>query len=593
MPIRTLTDRLSLRHLLTLPYVVLVLALVLLMGGLSWRAGRDTVDTLASQLLAEAVNRIGASLARHIGGADAVLEAAFPTGLPAPADVEPELAMLRERFWLATSVHRDPNNYVYYGDQHGHFLGLWRFSDQEAELRLRTTDTGPRTLYRLTGIHGALRTPTTEDRVFEPRERPWYRAALAHPRPLGWTPVYVDFKAQDLVTTRTKRVAGARGETEGVVATDLPLRQVNALLSRVTLSENAVALVVEADGQLIGVSRGAHLQAPGPGSLARLHAGASPDRLVADAYAAVQRLTAAAPQALGTAPRTASVADRDGRPFMVGFARVDPALDLGWTIIVAAPREDFLAGVERNFVHAGLLAAVGAAIALALGWAVLGIVTRELRRLADAARRLGDGMLDEPPEVHRNDELGDLARSFADMQRRLQTDPLTGLCNRSALLRRVEDRILQQRRRGDHRPFALMFVDFDRFKDINERFGHTVGDAVLKELGQRLRASVRAADLVARYAGDDFVLMLDAVEDRAGAEAVRQHLETELRQPLQSLHGQVVDVSIGIALHPQDGDDTLQLIRQADADMYARQHAQTLSRTQALELRNADPDRRP
>lgn len=123
MSTRTLTDRLSLRQLLTLPYVGLVLALLLMMGALSWRAGSDTVDTLSRQLLAEAVDRISASLARHVGGADAVLETAFPSGLSVQPDVTHELDTLRERFWLATSIHRDPNNYVYYGDHHGHFLG--------------------------------------------------------------------------------------------------------------------------------------------------------------------------------------------------------------------------------------------------------------------------------------------------------------------------------------------------------------------------------------------------------------------------------------------------------------------------------------
>ncbi|MCZ3030515.1 GGDEF domain-containing protein, partial [Acinetobacter baumannii] len=86
----------------------------------------------------------------------------------------------------------------------------------------------------------------------------------------------------------------------------------------------------------------------------------------------------------------------------------------------------------------------------------------------------------------------------------LLTDPLTGLCNRSAILRRIEDRILQQRRRGDRSPFAVLFIDFDHFKAINERFGHAVGDAVLQELGQRLQAGVAPGDLVARYASDEF-----------------------------------------------------------------------------------------
>ncbi|KQV53346.1 hypothetical protein ASC95_11430 [Pelomonas sp. Root1217] len=575
MPIRALTDRLSLRSLLTLPYVVLVLGLVLLVGTLSWRAGRDTVNTLSGQLLVEAVNRISVSLERHVGGADAVLEAAFPTGLPAPANLPRELDTLRNRFWLATSVHRDPNNYVYYGDRQGHFLGLWRFSELEAELRVRTAGTGPRTIYRLSGITGDMRSPVTEDKVFEPRERPWYQAALANPAPLSWTPVYIDFKTLDLVTTRTKRVGNDVGEPEGVAATDLPLKQVNALLQRLALSENAVAMVVEGDGQLVGVSRGAHMKTLAVGQHQRLNAAQSPDALVVAAFEAVRQRTAAGTEALGTAPRTASFADADGRVVQLGYARVDPALGLNWLIIVAVPRADFLVGVQRNFVQAGVLAGLGVVIALGLGWAVQGIVTRELRELADAARRVGEGVLDEQPEVHRTDELGELARSFADMQRRLLTDQLTGLSNRSAVLRRIEDRILQQRRRGDRWPFAVMFVDLERVKDVNKRFGHGVGDAVLKEVGQRLRAGVRIGDIVSRYAGDEFFMLLDSVENRADAEAARDHLEAGMRAPLESLAGLApsdfqVGASFGIALYPDDGQDTESLLRHADADMFAR-----------------------
>lgn len=575
MPIRTLTDRLSLRSLLTLPYVVLVLALVLLVGALSWRAGRDTVDTLSGQLLVEAVSRISVALERHVGGADAVLEAAFPTGLPAPENLPKELAALRTRFWLATSVHRDPNNYVYYGDRHGHFLGLWRFSELEAELRTRTKSEGPRTIYRLSGIMGDLRSPVVEDKVFEPRERPWYQAALANPASLSWTPVYIDFKTLDLVTTRTKRVGNDVGEPEGVAATDLPLKQVNALLQRLALTQNAVAMVVETDGQLVGVSRGAHMKTVSVGQHERLNAAQSSDALVTAAFEAVRQRTAPGPDALGTAARTTSFTDADGRVVQLGYARVEPALGLNWLIIVAVPRADFLAGVQRNFVQAAALAGLGVVIALGLGWAVLGIVTRELRELAEAARRVGDGVLDEPPEVHRTDELGELARSFADMQRRLLTDQLTGLSNRSAILRRIEDRILQQRRRGDRWPFAVMFVDLERVKDINKRFGHGVGDAVLKEVGQRLRAGVRIGDIVARYAGDEFVLLLDSVENRADAEAARNHLEAAMQAPLEALAGLApadfqIGASFGIALYPDDGQDTESLLRHADADMFSR-----------------------
>ncbi|MDG0853119.1 diguanylate cyclase domain-containing protein [Roseateles puraquae] len=575
MSLRTLTARLPLRRLLTLPYVALILALVLLVGALSWRAGRDTVDSLSGQLIGEAVSRIQVSLERHLSGADTVLEAAFPTGLPAPDSIAQDLDALRTRFWLATSVHRDPNNYVYYGDRHGHFLGLWRFSEQEAELRLRTAAEGPRTLYRLSGIRGEPRSPTAEDKVFEPRDRPWYQSALASPAALRWTPVYIDFKTADLVVTRTKRIGNDVGEPEGVAATDLPLKQLNALLQGLALTEHAVAMVVEADGQLVAVSRGAHIRSLPSGERERLNAAQSPDTLVASAYAAARNRLAAAPGELGTAPRSSRFDDAEGRRIQLGFSHVAPALGLDWLVIVAVPQADFLAGVQRNFVQAALLAGVGVVTALGLGWAVLGVVTRELRELADAARRVGDGILDEPPEVSRQDELGDLARSFADMQRRLLTDQLTGLSNRSAILRRIEDRVLQQRRRGDHWPFAVMFVDLARIKEVNKRFGHAVGDEVLREVGQRLRAGVRIGDVVARYAGDEFVLLLESVENRADAEAARRHLEASLREPLAALAGVapadfVIGASFGIALYPDDGLDTETLLRHADADMYAR-----------------------
>lgn len=574
---KRLTDRLSLRRLLTLPYAVLVLALVLLMGALSWRTGRDTVDTLSAQLLVEAVQRVAGTLERQVGGADNVLEAAFPTGRQTPIDLQTDMATLRERFWLATSIHRDPNNYVYYGDRRGHFIGLWRFSEQEAELRLRTSDTGPRTIHRISGIDGSLRSPVVEDKVFEPRERPWYQAAMATPAPLAWTPVYVDFKTQDLIVTRTKRLGNDAGEPEGVGATDLPLKQLNALLARLALSENAVAMVVEGDGRLVGVSRGAHLKAGGAGGHERLNARQSPDMLVAQAFEAVMGRGSTEAQGLGTAPQTFSFQGPDGHVVQVGYVRLAPALGLDWLVIAAVPHADFLAGVQRGFMQAAAIAGIATAVALALGWVVLGIVTRELRQLAEAARRVGDGVLDEPPEVHRNDELGELARSFADMQRRLLTDQLTGLSNRSAILRRIEDRILQQRRRGDRWPFAVVFIDFHRFGDINDRFGHATGDTVLKEIGQRLRSSVRIGDIVARYAGDEFVLLLESVESRADAEAARAHLERAMAQPLQCLADVAPDhplgASFGIALYPDDGQDTETLLKHADADMYARKQA--------------------
>ena len=168
-----LLSRLPLRALLTLPYVALVLGTAIVIGVLSYAAGRDAVDNLSGQLLTETVHRIEQAVENHVSGSGAVLEVAFPKGIPAPESISAELPALRERFWLATSVHRDPNNYAYYGDAQGRFIGLWRSSESDAELRLRPTGAGPRSLYHYSGILGELGAPETEQRIFEPRERPW------------------------------------------------------------------------------------------------------------------------------------------------------------------------------------------------------------------------------------------------------------------------------------------------------------------------------------------------------------------------------------------------------------------------------------
>jgi diguanylate cyclase (GGDEF)-like protein len=367
-----------------------------------------------------------------------------------------------------------------------------------------------------------------------------------------------------------------------VVATDLSLKGINSFLQKLSLSANGVAMVTEADGRLIGLSRGAHVRADDKGGNTRIAAQDSSDATVAAAFGAVQPLLG---QADGTRPSTASFRDAQGRVVQVGYTRLRDEAGLDWLIMLAVPRSDFLTEVERNLYRTAALSMAVAALAIGMGLLVLNVVTRELRRLADAARRVGEGHPGQMIRTERTDELGDLARTFDDMQSRLVTDQLTGLSNREAVLRRIEERILLHRRRGDARPFAVLFADFNRFKQINDRFGHDVGDAVLQEMALRLRNGVRGGDVVARYAGDEFLVLLDDVNGRQDVEAVRQHLSELLLKPLEALakvspteagalagaearrHG---GAAIGAALFPDDGQDVASLIKAADEDMYRR-----------------------
>jgi diguanylate cyclase (GGDEF)-like protein len=571
MSVIKIFSRLPLRVLLTVPYVLMVVLLALIVGVLSYRAGRDAVDEFSGQLLIETVNRIAQAVDRHVAGSAAVLEAAFPQGVAAPESISGDMAALRTRFWLATSVHRDPNNYAYYGDEQGRFFGLWRYAELDAELRLRTQGSGPRSIHRFSGIGGELQPAQLEQRIFDPRQRPWYRAAQAGPTST-WTSIYIDFKTTELVATRARRVDDAAGRLAGVVATDLSLRQVNQFLTQLALSSNGVAMVVEANGDLIGVSRGPHLLANAGAENTRLNAANSSDPLVAATYRSVQSALASN---TATAPRTGVFEGSDGRAVQVGYARLRDKAGLDWIIMVAVPRHDFLQRIETNFIRTGIFGLLAALAVVLVGLAVLAVVTNELRRFVDAAKQLGNGQAGMQLRVNRRDELGDLARSFADMQTRLTTDALTGLCNREAVVRRIEDRIAQHRRSSDAQPFVLMFADLNDFKTVNDRFGHDVGDAVLREVGQRLRAGVRTQDTVARYAGDEFLILFDAVHTPQEAHAARAHLEAALRQPLDALAACApnepgIGASFGVALYPEHGQDVASLVQHADLEMYRR-----------------------
>ena len=570
----TFFNRLSLRQMLTLPYIALVLLLTGTIGALSYNAGREAVDSLSGQLLTETVHRIAQAVDRHVAGSEAVLETAFPKGMAAPLTVAGDLAALRTRFWLATSVHRNPNNYAYYGSNDGEFFGLWRHSESEAELRLRLLGSGPRSIARFTGINGPLQTAVAEQKVFEPRDRPWFKAGQDASNQT-WTSIYIDFKTAELVATRARRVDDAQGRLHGVVATDLSLDRVNRFLHELPLSANGLAFVIEGDGNLIGVSRGRHLKTGADGRNERLNAADSDNPLVVATYKAFRGLLR---QRTGEVPRTDVFEAPDGGLVQVAHARMQDSAGLDWVILVAVPRSDFLYRVTENFRTSALLGVAAALAVLLIGLAVLTVVSRDLRQLSQAAQRIGEGQLAIPPAIERRDEVGDLSRSFVAMQQRLLTDRLTGLFNREAVLRRIDERMDRQRRSGDSAQFAVLFVDLNRFKHINDQYGHDVGDQVLQELAARLRSRLRATDTVARYAGDEFLVLVDSVASRADAQAVRDQLEHSMREPLQALAvaqggdpGLVsAGAAIGVAVFPGDAQDVQSLIRCADLDMYSR-----------------------
>jgi diguanylate cyclase (GGDEF)-like protein len=143
------------------------------------------------------------------------------------------------------------------------------------------------------------------------------------------------------------------------------------------------------------------------------------------------------------------------------------------------------------------------------------------------------------------------------------TDSLTGLANHRAFRDALNARIAEAKRH--HGRLAILFTDLDRFKAVNDRHGHAVGDLFLHRIAQAVRAAARTEDVVARYGGDEFALILPSA-GLAAAQEVGHRLRDEV---LAAEGGMDVDLTVGVALYPDDGADVEALIERADAAMYA------------------------
>jgi diguanylate cyclase (GGDEF)-like protein len=164
-------------------------------------------------------------------------------------------------------------------------------------------------------------------------------------------------------------------------------------------------------------------------------------------------------------------------------------------------------------------------------------------------------------------DVSDLKQKQLQLDVLAREDALTGLPNRRSFEEHVRDAMARSRRSG--LSVCLLFLDIDYFKTINDSLGHAAGDAVLKEFGRRLRQSVRDTDMAARYAGDEFVILLEGVAGATEAQVVAGKVLAAMRPafdlPNRSLHA---TASIGVALSEED-EDFPSLLARADTALYA------------------------
>jgi diguanylate cyclase (GGDEF)-like protein len=217
-------------------------------------------------------------------------------------------------------------------------------------------------------------------------------------------------------------------------------------------------------------------------------------------------------------------------------------------------------------------------------------VTRPLDQMVQAVQHFTADHSRDPLPVARGDEIGVLARSFAEMQQQIAAqlttlhqnqreldhlashDSLTGLPNRRMFDDRLEHALARARRSNEH--LALLFIDLDCFKEINDSRGHAAGDTVLRAVATRIRAVVREFDTVARLGGDEFIVLLEATGGAAAVAGIAQKILDALTPAIPHEDGPLrIGASIGISQYPMDATNAAELAARADRAMYKAKSA--------------------
>ncbi len=276
---------------------------------------------------------------------------------------------------------------------------------------------------------------------------------------------------------------------------------------------------------------------------------------------------------------------------------IAPVGGTDWSIIVEQPSELAFAIInelERLILGLGLLFVIGMSL---IAYVFAHGLAAPLKRLTEGAAKVADGDLGVELPVQGRDEIAYLTRVFGKMVKRLNagraaldrsnsrlrarnqtlkvlssTDPLTGLYNRQHLNSRLGDLLEVSRERGES--FALLMMDLDHFKRLNDRHGHLAGDEALKLIADELRAILRDDDYAARFGGEEFLVLLPLVDEKTAilvAERLRSGIE---KHPIDLRGNRVrLTLSIGVAVFPEAGTDADALIQAADHALYQAKSA--------------------
>jgi diguanylate cyclase (GGDEF)-like protein len=552
----------SLRKQLLITIIGLMLFVSAAIVWVSIRAGTNAVNNMTQRVMLNMIERIDNDNQHHLNEAVRALETIAPQGntYTKQQSFPTDQHGIEQRLSFAGNLFAETTNYVYFAGPDGSFLGFHPANNQHVDLYVHNLQD---------------RLPAQDaDAVankFDARQRPWYINALNHKRPM-WTEVYDDFTDHQPTITLSKPVYQPDRSLAGVVATDLKLFKLSEYLRTNKISAHSVAYIVDSSGYMIASSGNEYPFDLRDNRSEKKLAESMSNQLIQQSY-----LNVVKDQINGAnLPVPASKSfDFNDEKYDVAFASLGEKNGLKWVSVVAVPRSDFMSEINQSLLQSLLVVVVFIALALCIGLVVIEHMLRDIRQLTSAALKIGNGEPLPRLHIHRKDEIGHLVKTFIEMENKLRFDRLTQVNNRDFLIAQIE---FLQRHAAQHPSgkvnFTLLFLDLDKFKAINDSYGHAAGDQLLIVIASRLKAAVRETDTVARFGGDEFVVLLNGTSNSIDIQATVDKIHALVEQPIAlSDHIVSVRVSVGWAIFPVEALSYAGLIEIADARMFTAKKA--------------------
>ena len=531
--IATTISKIPLRNILIVPFVVQIIGTVSLVGYLSFRSGKKAVEELANRLMDDIGERIEQKLDTYLEVPHSINQMNHDLLRSENLDAtDPE--RLGKHFWQQLQQF-DGVDYIYFANERGGIVSVGR--DKTYTFNISITDGFVKGRFKRYSMDEAGN-PKTLVRVrsdFDPRQRGWYRSAVATEKPI-WSEVYTGALEPSLGISAARSVDGDRQSLQGVLGVDLLLAQISDFLQELRIGRSGQIYIIERSGLMIAASHEDGLFAARTNEEAeeRLNAVESSNRVVGES-AKYLRARFGNFSEIAEESRTTLHIDRE-RYFLKVFPFRD-AEGLDWLVAIAMPESDFLAEINANTRMTFLLCLAALVLATAIGILTARWVVRPLLHLNQSARELALGRWEKRVETQREDEVGELAKSFNQMAAQLKTSFAT-------LEQRVAERTAELEAAKEKAEVASQAKsDFlaNMSHELRTPLNGILGYAQILSRSKALRAKERNGITIIHQCGVHLLALINDVLDFSKIEARKLELiPTPLHLP--SLLQSVVEI---------------------------------------------------